>query len=229
MNVVDPADWLRARKTLLDKEKALTKLREEVAEARRQMPWQRVKPDYRFSDQTGEYCLTDLFAGASQLVVYHFMYGPGWQQGCKSCSFWADQYDAMSVHLAARDVSLAVVSSAPWQDFQAFKQRMGWQFRWLSSHGNSFNEDFGVSFPGQKEGLYNYQRATVMEEMPGVSVFTKATGANDESVFHTYSAYARGLDALNATYQVLDLVPKGRDESELPFPMHWVRLHDQYD
>ncbi len=227
MNVVEPTDWLLARLDLLEKEKALTQLREDVAAARRGLPWTQVKPDYCFTDETGSYRLRELFAGRSQLVVYHFMYGPGWQEGCKSCSFWADQYDAMSAHLAARDVSLAVISSAPWPDFQAFKQRMGWQFQWLSSNGTSFNEDFGVSFPNQNEGVYNYQRTKVMAEMPGVSVF--ATNADDDQVFHTYSAYARGLDALNATYQILDLVPRGRDESELPFPMHWVRLHDQYD
>ncbi len=224
MKVATESEWLQARAKLLEKEKALTKLRDEVTSARQAMPWREVTEDYRFSSEQGDFGLGDLFKDKSQLVVYHYMYGPGWQEGCKSCSFWADQYDAMETHLSARDVSLAVVSRAPWQDFQDFKARMGWQFHWLSSAACDFNRDFNVSFPDQERGTYNYQETMVREELPGVSVFA----VEEDKIFHTYSAYARGLDPLNATYQVLDLVPKGRDETSLPYAMSWVQFHDQY-
>ena len=225
MIAASDSDWLQARVQLLEKEKALTKLRDEVSEARRKMPWRRISEPYCFSDNSGRYSLNDLFTDKTQLVVYHYMFGPGWSVGCKSCSFWADQYDAMEVHLAARDVALAVVSRAPWQDFADFKNRMGWKFRWLSSSDSRFNEDFNVSFPGQSQGVYNYVETKVQEELPGLSVFAKD---DDGNVYHTYSAYARGLDSLNATYQVLDLVPKGRDEDNLPYGMAWLEFHDQY-
>ncbi|MFT5101646.1 MAG: putative dithiol-disulfide oxidoreductase (DUF899 family) [Planctomycetaceae bacterium] len=201
MDIVDQETWLAARLELLAKEKTLSRLRDEVTVARQAMPWQRVEKDYVFSDERGNVALSDLFGEHSQLVIYHYMYGPGWEEGCRSCSFWADQYDAMISHLGARDVALAVVSRAPLQDFH-------------------------VSFPGQKIGTHNFQQTGVMDEMPGVSVFVKG---GQESIFHSYSAYSRGLDPLNATYQLLDLVPKGRDESSLPHPMSWVQLHDQYD
>lgn len=223
--IATSSEWLEARKSLLEKEKALSKLKDEVTLARQQMPWQKIEADYVFENETGEVSLASLFEGSSQLILVHFMYGPGWDAGCKSCSFWADQYDAMRNHLAGRDVSLAVVSRAPWQDFSAFKARMGWTFPWLSSIGNSFNFDFNVSFPGEERGVYNYSETTVMEEHPGISVFAK--NENGE-IFHTYSAYARGLDSLNATYQMLDIVPKGRDEDDLPFSMAWVNHHDAY-
>lgn len=226
MEVVNEATWLVARLALLEKEKALTRLRDEVTAARQAMPWTPVTERYVFADELGEADLDELFAGKSQLVIYHYMYGPGWQEGCKHCSFWADQYDAINKHIGARDVGLAVVSRAPWQDFQAFKNRMGWRFRWLSSSNTTFNEDFHVSFPNQSRGTYNFSETSVMEEMPGLSVFAKDANGN---IFHTYSLYARGLDPLNATYQLLDLVPRGRDEDSLPYPMSWVKLHDQYD
>lgn len=224
--IVDQSTWTAARQSLLEKEKELTLLRDEVTKARQALPWKRVETDYKFSSSVGDRKLSDLFADRNQLIVIHFMYGPGWEEGCKSCSFWADQYDALIPHLGGRDVSLAVVSRAPWQDFDAFKKRMDWQFDWLSSADNSFNTDFNVSFPDQETGNYNFRETRVMEEHPGVSVFTR--NAEDE-VFHTYSLYSRGLDPLNATYQLLDLVPKGRDEEALPFSMSWVQHHDRYN
>lgn len=225
MKIATDEAWLQARVELLEKEKTLTKLRDEVNAARRELPWRLIEKNYQFKQGEQILSLSDLFEQKSQLVVYHYMYGPGWQEGCKSCSFWADQYDAMEVHLGARDVALAVVSRAPWQDFQAFKARMGWKFRWLSSEACDFNQDFKVSFPGEEQGFYNYRDVPVREELPGVSIFAKD---EEGAVFHTYSAYARGLDPLNATYQVLDLVPKGRNEGSLPYAMSWLEFHDQY-
>ena len=223
---VSKDEWVRARKLLLEKEKELTHLRDEVAVARQRLPWHRVETTYQFSGPDGDVTLAELFGDKSQLVIYHFMYGPGWQEGCKSCSFWADQYDTISTHIAARDVALAVVSRAPWQEFQSFKERMAWRFTWVSSAENTFNMDYHVSHPEGGEGEYNYRTTGVMEEMPGLSVFAKD---DNGEIFHTYSCYSRGLDALNATYQVLDLVPKGRDEQDLGFSMGWVQLHDQYE
>ncbi len=226
MEIASDATWLAARLALLEREKELTRLRDEVTAQRQAMPWKPVDKNYLFADESGESSLSELFGESSQLIVYHFMYGPGWSEGCKSCSFWADEYDAISQHIGARDVSLVVVSRAPWQDFQAFKLRMGWGFRWLSSAASSFNQDFHVSFPDEDKGIYNFTETKVMDEMPGLSVFAKDDLGN---IYHTYSLYARGLDPLNSTYQLLDLVPKGRDEVGLPTPMHWIKLHDQYD
>jgi len=223
--VVSEAEWRQARVDLLAREKALNKLRDEIAAERRKLPWHQVKEDYVFSGPDGQLCLSELFGTKSQLIVYHFMYAPGWQEGCKHCSFWADQYDAINRHIGARDVSLAVVSRAAWKDFQAFKQRMNWQFTWLSSAENTFNIDYHVSFPDQETGYYNYAETKVGEELPGLSVFYKDDSGD---IFHTYSTYARGLDPLNATYQMLDLVPKGRDEADLPYGMAWLKHHDDY-
>lgn len=218
-------EWISARKELLTKEKEFSKLRDELSTARRALPWRKLQTEYEFESSQGKSTLADLFAGKSQLITYHFMYAPGWEDGCKSCSFWADQYDTINLHIGQRDVSLAVISRAPWQDFQSFKERMGWQFNWLSSAANSFNSDFNVSFPDQETGFYNYRETGVMEELPGLSVFIRDEAGD---IFHTYSCYSRGLDPLNATYQMLDLVPNGRDEGDLPFPMAWVNLHDNY-
>ena len=223
--VADRQTWLAAREALLTKEKELTRLRDEVTRARRAMPWQAVTTEYVFDTPDGRATLADLFEDKSQLITYHFMYGPDWQEGCKSCSFWADQYDAINQHIGARDVAIVCVSRAPLEVFTPFKQRMGWRFRWVSAAENTFNVDYHVSFPGQQTGTYNYRETSVAEELPGLSVFYKA---DDGSLYHTYSAYSRGLDALNATYQMLDLVPKGRDEEKLDYPMAWVQLHDQY-
>ncbi len=223
--IVTPAEWIAARQALQAREKELTRLRDEVTRLRMQMPWCKVEQTYEFEGADGKMSLADLFGTKSQLIIYHFMYGPDWDEGCKSCSFWADQYDAINVHIGARDVALAVISRAPWQQFEAFRARMGWRFRWLSSSGNTFNQDFKVSFPGAETGFYNFRETRVMDEMPGLSVFCKD---RQGSIFHTYGTFSRGLDCLNATYQMLDLVPKGRDEGGLSFPMAWVKHHDKY-
>jgi predicted dithiol-disulfide oxidoreductase (DUF899 family) len=224
--VVSDTEWVAARQALLVREKELAHLREEIAQARRDLPWRAVEEDYLFSGPDGDKRLSDLFGDKSQLITYHFMYGPQWEEGCKHCSFWADQYDTINLHIGARNVSLAVISRAPWEVFQGFKERMGWSFNWLSSAGNSFNSDYQVSFPDQETGNYNYRETKVMEEHPGLSVFTKTENGD---IFHTYSTFARGLDPLNATYQMLDLVPLGRDEAELSYGMEWLRHHDRYD
>ena len=223
--IVNNEDWLAARRELLRKEKEFSKIRDELSLARQALPWREVVQHYTFESNQGNSTLEDLFSGKSQLITYHYMFAPDWQEGCKSCSFWADQYDTINQHIGQRDVSLAVISRAPWQKFDNFKTRMGWKFHWLSSAENSFNQDFNVSFPGQEKGTYNYQESKVMEELPGLSVFTKDS---DGIIYHTYSCYSRGLDPLNATYQMLDLTPKGRDEKDLPFPMAWVNFHDKY-
>jgi predicted dithiol-disulfide oxidoreductase (DUF899 family) len=228
--VVSRDEWLAARKAHLAKEKALTKARDELSAERRALPWVKVEKNYVFDTPSGKKTLGDLFGGRSQLIVYHFMLGPDWGEGCPSCSYLADHFDGAALHLAHRDVTLTVVSRAPLAEIEAYKKRMGWRFPWVSSYGNDFNYDFHVSFrPEEAEGevYYNYDmRDFESDEMPGLSVFAKdASGA----VFHTYSAYARGLDRLVGTYNFLDLVPKGRDEAELPWTMAWVRRHDEYD
>lgn len=227
--VVSKAEWLKARTALLVKEKKITHQIDEIARERRALPWVRIEKDYVFDTQEGRRSLADLFSGRSQLLIYHFMFGPEWQEGCPSCSYMADHFDGMSVHLAARDVAFAAVSRAPLAKIRAFQQRMGWRFRWVSSLGSDFNGDFGVWFPGndgRQPVSYNYaQQAFPSEEAPGLSVFCR----NDEGgIFHTYSAYGRGIETLNTTYMTLDLVPKGRDEEGLSFPMAWVRHHDRY-
>src|SRR5512147_1730947 len=217
--VVSPQEWLEARKALLAKEKALSRQRDELARLRRELPRVRVEKDYVFDAPEGKVPLAGLFGPRSQLIVYHFMLGPGWDAGCKSCSFLADHFEGALPHLAARDVSFVAVSRAPLAEIEAFRKRMGWGFRWVSSHGNEFNYDYHVSFRkedlGKKKLEYNFALGDLsMEELPGASVFYK-----DESggVFHTYSTYARGLDLMLGAYNWLDLVPKGRDEDGLPF------------
>ncbi|MBX3502645.1 MAG: DUF899 domain-containing protein [Alphaproteobacteria bacterium] len=228
---VDRGDWLDARRALLRKEKDLTRLRDEVAALRRALPRVRIDKDYVFAGPSGPVSLGALFAGRSQLIVYHFMLGPDWNEPCKSCSFWAEHHDATRVHLAHRDVELAAVSRAPVEKIERFKQRFGWRFPWVSSLGSDFNFDFAVSFPPDdgrpRQPNYNFGTQTFGGgEAPGLSVFMRDA---DGAIFHTYSTYSRGLDALNGTYQLLDLVPKGRDEEGLDFPMAWVRLKDRYD
>lgn len=220
-------EWLAARTALLAREKELTRLRDEVAAARRALPWVRVEREYVFATEEGPRTLAELFGPHSQLVVQHFMFGADWTEGCPSCSFWLDGLDGVRVHLAHRDVGYVAVSRAPLDVLLAYRDRMGWGVPWASSAGTGFNADFGVSFdPGQVATTYNYAGITdPPAELPGISVFARdAAGA----VHHTYSAYARGLDALNPAYQVLDLVPKGRDEQDLPFGMAWLRRHDDY-
>ena len=224
--IVSHAEWLAARKTLLAEEKAFTKARDELSAKRRKMPWVRVETDYAFTGPKGKETLADLFEGRSQLIIYHFMYGPDWGQGCKSCSFWADNFNDIIVHLNQRDVSMVAISTAPLATLQAFARRMGWNFKWLSSGGSTFNQDFGVSPAPGKTLDYNYGTAIKeMTEMPGISVFARdKTGA----IHHTYSTYGRGLDMLNGAYHLLDLVPKGRDEAGLPFTMSWLKHRDSY-
>lgn len=228
--IVSRGDWLEARKSLLAREKELTRLRDELSEARRGLPWVRVDKAYRFEGPDGDVTLGQLFDGRHQLVVQHFMFGPDWEVGCKSCSFWADTLSGSVAHLKARDVSFALISRAPLDKLLAFQRRMGWSVRWLSSLGGDFNFDFGVSFTPEEvakgQVTYNYRASKAFgTEMPGVSVFFRDDAGD---IYHTYSCYARGLDMLNAAYQVLDLVPKGRDEGGLAGPMAWVRLKDQY-
>jgi len=222
--------WLEARRALMAREKELTRLREEVAAQRRALPWVRIEANYSFAAPQGKESLADLFAGRSQLLVYHFMFPPSWEEGCKSCSFWADGFDGLGAHLNARDVSFAVVSKAPLAKLEGFRRRMGWSFHWVSSAASDFNRDFGVSFEPQELAerrlVYNFGTLPFgVEEAPGMSVFAKNEGGE---VFHSYSCYSRGIDMMNPTYQLLDLVPKGRDEAGLAFPMAWVRHHDRY-
>ena len=229
--VLSHDDWLEARKALLAKEKQFTHLRDELTEARRALPWEKVETDYVFDAPNGKESLSDLFGGRSQLIVYHFMLAPGWQEGCKSCSLLADHFNPAVIHLAQRDVTMLAVSRAPLNEIEAFKKRMGWSFKWVSSFGNEFNRDYHVSFTQDEldrgDAYYNYKAAGFPStEAPGASVFYK--DANDD-VFHTYSVYARGLDMFISAYHYLDIVPKGRDEDDLAYTMEWVHLHDEYE
>ena len=225
MEVVRHEKWLEARKALLAKEKEFTHARDELSRARRELPWERVEKEYEFEGVDGRRTLPALFDGRSQLVVYHFMFPPEWDEGCKHCSFWADNFDPNVVHLKARDVTLVAVSRAPYEKLAAYRDRMRWSFPWYSSGDGDFNYDFGVAFRNDSEP-YNYGTMEAgFADREGVSVFAKdATGA----VFHTYSTYARGIDLLNTAYNYLDLVPKGRDE-EGRAPQFWLRRHDEYD
>jgi len=227
--VVSQAEWIAARKELLAKEKNLTRQRDALAEERRKLPWVKVDKNYVFETASGNKSLADLFGGKSQLAIYHFMFGPEWEQGCPSCSLIGDHLDNLGIHLAQRDVRLMIVSRAPLAKIDEFKKRMGWKFPWVSSHGSEFNFDFGVSVAKEdmgKEIVYNYVPSKFpSEERPGMSVFYKnANGA----VFHTYSMYGRGLEDFMGMYMILDRVPKGRDEAGLPHGMAWVRHHDRY-
>lgn len=229
--VTDRDTWLAERLALLDQEKALSRARDRLAEQRRQLPWVRVEEPYRFQGENGALTLGDLFGEYSQLIVQHYMFAPDWQEGCKSCAFWADQFDPAVVHLNARDVAFAAVSEAPQPVLARFRARMGWRFQWVSAAGCSFGTDYHVSYTPEQiaagETAYNYQSGLHYgEHAPGVSVFAKD---DHGAVYHTYSCYARGLDALNGAYQLLDLVPNGRGETGLPYPMSWLRLHDSYD
>ena len=223
--------WLVERQSLLAREKELVRLRDEVARARRALPWQRVAEDYVFDTAEGRRSLADLFEGRRQLLVQHFMLGPGWEQGCPSCSFMADHTDGMLVHLAHRDVSFVAVSRAPMAEIARFKERMGWRFRWVSSSTNDFNKDFHVSFDPEDrvegEVYYNYARTGFPNtEAPGISVFYRDDAG---AIFHTYSTFGRGVEAMMGTYSLLDLVPKGRDEHDGFYKMDWVRHHDRYE
>ena len=230
--VVGAAEWVAARKELLKKEKEFTRLRDELSRERRELPWEKVEKKYVFQGPNGKETLADLFAGRSQLLVYHFMLGPGWKEGCQSCSYLSDHWDGATIHLAHRDTSLVVISHATSPEIEAFKKRMGWKFKWVSSFDSDFNFDYQVSLSKEERAkggkvYYNYELVDFPpEERPGLSVFYKNAG---DEVFHTYSTYARGLDILVGTYNLLDLTPRGRDEDGLAFSMAWVRHHDKYD
>ena len=227
--VVSREAWLEARKEFLQKEKEFTRLRDQLSQQRRELPWVKVDKEYVFEGPDGPETLSDLFAGRSQLIVYHFMYGADWEEGCKSCSFMADSYNDIIIHLNQRDVTMVTISRAPLEKLLAFQKRMGWHFKWLSSANNGFNFDYHVS-PTPEEVrdevmYYNYRPSNFAGEAPGISVFYK----NDKGeIFHTYSCYERGLDMLNGAYHYMDLAPKGRDEDELPYTMAWLERRDQY-
>jgi predicted dithiol-disulfide oxidoreductase (DUF899 family) len=227
--IVSEAEWLVARKDLLAREKEFTRQRDALSAARRQLPMVKIDKEYVFDGPDGKKTLADLFDGRRQLIVYHFMFGPGWEEGCKSCSYLADHFDGANWHLPHRDVTFVVISRAPLSEFEPYKKRMGWRFKWVSSHGNDFNFDYHVSFTKDDEAkgkvYYNYGMGEFMsDELPGLSVFYK--DANGD-IFHSYSTYARGLDILVGAYNFLDLVPKGRGENP-ESTMDWVRRHDQY-
>ena len=230
--VVTPDRWIAERKKLLAREKQLTHLRDEIARERRALPWERIEKNYVFDTPEGRRTLADLFEGRRQLLVQHFMFGPGWEQGCPSCSYMADHTDGMNVHLAHRDVTLVAISRAKLAEIERFRSRMGWQFKWVSSNGTDFNHDFHVSFTpeerakGKGEVYYNYgMQPFPAEEAPGISLFYK----NDAGeIFHTYSTYGRGVEVMMGTYNLLDLAPKGRDENPGE-GMGWLRHHDRYE
>ncbi|MBL9052300.1 MAG: DUF899 domain-containing protein [Tabrizicola sp.] len=224
--IVSSEVWRAERLALLAEEKAFDRARDALSERRRALPATAVTQTYLFATETGPATLADLFGGRRQLVVYHFMYGADWAQGCPSCSFWADNFDGIGVHLAHRDTSLVAVSIAPLAKLLAYRDRMGWGFPWVSSAGTRFNQDFGVTMPEDEPvPEYNYApRPGATGELPGISVFLLDQGR----VLHSYSTYARGLDMLNGAYHFLDLTPLGRQEADLPWSMAWVRRHDQY-
>lgn len=230
--IVSHEDWIAARTRFLAKEKEFTRLRDQLSLERRELPWERVEKQYVFEGENGRETFADLFGKRSQLIVYHFMYGPDWDIGCRSCSFWADNFNGITPHLAHRDVSLVAVSRAPLQKLQAQARRFGWTFKWVSSFGSDFNFDYNVSFSPETlargEALYNYAMQKMSDdttELPGVSAFFK----DGDQIFHSYSSYARGIDMLNGAYHYLDIAPKGRDEDDLPFPMEWVRHRIAYE
>ncbi|MEZ5833212.1 MAG: thioredoxin family protein [Dongiaceae bacterium] len=230
--IVPHDQWIAARRDFLAKEKEFTRLRDELSRERRELPWERVEKNYVFDGPSGKESLADLFAGKSQLIVYHLMFAPDWDAACKSCSFWADNFNNIPVHLKHRDIALIAISRAPLAKLEAYRKRMGWSFKWVSSGGNDFNYDYRVSFtPNELEKGeldYNYGKVGMRApELPGISVFYKD---NTGAIFHTYSCYARGLDMMNGAYSYMDLAPKGRDEAgQTPHAMAWVRRHDEYD
>jgi predicted dithiol-disulfide oxidoreductase (DUF899 family) len=227
--VVSQNEWLAARKKLLVKAKKLSKLRDELHLQRRWLPWVKIEKNYDFDGPTGRVALPHLFAGQSQLIIYHFMFGPGWGEGCEHCSFWADHFDSVNFHIGQRDTAFAVVSRAPLAEIEPFKQRMGWRFKWLSSFDTDFNFDFNVSFtPEQRKSdnaIYNYAPLEMdIDEREGVSAIYRDT---NDGIYYTYSSYERGIDLMNTTYNFLDLTAKGRDENPNA-AQDWVRYHDEY-
>jgi predicted dithiol-disulfide oxidoreductase (DUF899 family) len=229
--VVSHDEWTKARTQLLAREKDFTRLRDQLSQQRRDLPWERVEKDYLFDGPAGKISLAELFAGRSQLIVYHFMFDPSDDEGCPSCSFWADNFDGIDLHLNQRDVSFVAISRAPLSKIEAFKQRMGWSFTWVSSSGTDFNYEYHVSFTPEQvangEAFYNFRPGNPgMPDREGISVFYMDQNGD---IFNTYSAYARGIDMVNGAYHFLDLVPKGRDEAGHDNPQYWVRHHDKYE
>ena len=231
--VVSPEVWLERRKQLLNHEKELTRLRDEISRQRRELPWEEVTKTYVFDGPDGKQTLAQLFGGKSQLIVYHFMFGPGWNEGCVGCSFLADHLDGTLQHVQRKDIAFAVISRAPRSEIQAFKQRMGWNFNWVSSNGSDFNYDYRVSFTPEEVAsgsiYYNYGNrsgAFLSEDLSGTSVFYKS---EEGKLFHTYSSYGRGGEELLGSYRLIDLTPKGREENGPTFTLgDWVRHHDRY-
>lgn len=225
--IVSPEAWLEARRELLRKEKELTRLRDRIAAERRALPWVKVVKDYRFQSEAGEVSLADLFRGKSQLIVYHFMFAPGWKEGCDGCSFISDHVDSARQHFEHRDVAYAAVSRAPLAEFLPFKERMGWKFPWVSSAGSDFNYDYHVSFTEEqvtkREAMHNFERTDDADESHGISVFHRSESGE---IFHTYSCYARGAEETLTTFMWMDLTPKGRNEQGT---MNWIRHHDRYE
>ena len=231
IRIATRAEWLAARKALLEKEKAHTRLKDEISAERRALPWVPLETDYTFETESGPMPFEALFGAARQLVVYHFMFGANWETGCKSCSFWADSFNGIAPHLENRDIGFVVVSRAPLAKLLPFKRRMGWDFPWVSSANSTFNADFGVGFAPDRAPnspvTYNYNDAAVfpVDEAHGTSVFARDDGGQ---IYHTYSTYGRGLDVTNAAYAYMDLTPKGRNEPDGGNPMAWLRHHDDY-
>jgi predicted dithiol-disulfide oxidoreductase (DUF899 family) len=228
--IVSHDEWIEARMQHLKQEKELTRLRDQLSAQRRELPWVRVDKEYVFEGPNGKTSLGELFGEKSQLIIQHFMFGPDWDAGCKSCSFWADNFNGIVVHLRQRDIAFVAISQAPFDQIEEYRKRMSWSFDWVSSFGTDFNHDYNVSFTPEEIGageiFYNYtSRKTSMTELPGISVFARDAGG---TVFHTYSCYERGLDMMNAAYHYIDLVPSGRNEAGLSFPQAWVRRHDEY-
>jgi predicted dithiol-disulfide oxidoreductase (DUF899 family) len=227
--IVSAQEWLAARQKLLAAEKKFTRLRDQLNQQRRNLPWEKVEKNYVFDGPKGKETLAELFAGRSQLIVYHFMFDPADEEGCAHCSFWADNFNGIIAHVNQRDVTMLAVSRAPLKKLKPFKARLGWSFKWVSSHGSDFNYDLGVSFTEQEfkngNAYYNYRQTEIpCRELVGISVFYKD---KKEDIFHTYSCYSRGVDMLNLAYHYLDLVPKGRDEDPSQ-PQDWVDYHDKY-
>ena len=229
--IVSESEWIEYRKAMLKDEKEFTILRDKLSQQRRDLPWVVINKEYIFEGPDGKQTLSELFDGRSQLVVYHFMFDPGWEAGCPSCSFWADNFNGILVHLNQRDVTMIAVSRAPYSKIAAYRKRMGWDFKWMSSYNTDFNFDYDVSFTSEefakKKAFYNFiTQDPHSPEREGVTVFYKDPAGR---IFHTYSAYARGIDMLNTAYHYLDLVPKGRNEDGNDFPQFWVRRHDEYN
>jgi predicted dithiol-disulfide oxidoreductase (DUF899 family) len=227
--VVSHEQWVAERVAFMAQEKELTRLRDELSRQRRELPWEKVTKSYVFDGPRGKETLAELFEGRSQLMVYHFMFSPSWNEGCKSCSFWADNFNGIDIHLAHRDITFLAISRAPLSKLEAYNRRMGWSFKWVSAGETDFNYDFGVSFDAEaaRKGTANYNYGTgqqVQEDMPGVSVFYRDPNGD---IYHTYSAYSRGIDLVNGAYNYIDLTPKGRDEGD--GIMAWLRRRDQYE